>query len=53
MGEREGKTADTCQGVSVWDEPCTRPATRCCKECGRLFCDAHFTDADWHPCAGE
>ena len=46
MGEKERKTADTCQGVSVWDEPCTRPATRCCKECGRWFCDTHFADAD-------
>ena len=47
------KTANTCQGFSAWDEPCTRPATRYCKECGRLFCDAHLTDADWHPYAAE
>jgi len=53
MGEEEGKTAKTCQGVSTWDQPCTRPATRYCKECGRWFCHAHFTDPDWHPCAGE
>ena len=50
--DEEGKTADTCQGVSVWDEPCTRPATRCCKECGRWFCDAHFADADWRSMLG-
>ena len=35
MGEREKKPVSTCQGVSAWDEPCTRTATRYCKECGR------------------
>jgi hypothetical protein len=47
------KGQEPCQGVSAWDEPCTQPATRYCKECGRWFCDAHFTDPDWLPCAGE
>jgi hypothetical protein len=53
MGEEAEKTSDTCQGVSVWDERCTRRAIRYCKECGRSFCQAHFSDPDWHPCAGD
>ena len=40
-----------CQGISPWDEPCLRPATRRCEQCGGWFCQSHFSDEDWHPCA--
>ena len=50
--EREGR-AVPCQGISPWDEPCLIPATRHCERCGSWFCQAHFLDQDWHPCAEE
>jgi len=42
-----------CQGVSRWDEPCTAVATQHCEQCGSSFCEAHFSDPDWHPCAAS
>jgi hypothetical protein len=42
-----------CQGVSTWDEPCMIVATKYCERCSRWFCQAHFSDPDWHSCAEE
>jgi hypothetical protein len=52
MEEKQLKRADLerlC--VSRNDEPCSRPATVDCSNCGRWFCDAHAEDEQWHPCA--
>ena len=42
-----------CQGVSRWDEPCMLPASMRCEVCHLWFCEQHFVDPDWHPCANE
>jgi len=43
----------TCQGVSAWDEPCTRPATQHCEQCGLWLCKEHYLDPDWHLCFAD
>jgi hypothetical protein len=43
----------TCQAVSRWDEPCEAEAEELCGECGLWFCEAHFSNPDWHPCMVE
>jgi len=52
IAERKEKPAAVpCQAVSRWDEPCGAPASEQCQECSVWFCDMHFLDRDWHPCA--
>jgi hypothetical protein len=53
MKEGVFKSADTaglCQGVSPDDEPCGKPATFHCLQCGRRFCGSHAEDDEWHQC---
>ena len=54
MGEEESERRPApCQGIFRWDEPCLIPATRHCERCASWFCQAHFSDPDWHPCGEE
>jgi hypothetical protein len=47
------KGTPLCRGISPWDEPCLSPAAKFCERCGSWFCEGHFEDPDWHPCAEE
>ena len=49
--KKQKSEAVICQAVSNWDEPCDAPASRQCQECSVWFCDTHFAEPDWHPCA--
>jgi hypothetical protein len=54
MDEGESQRVDrTCQGVSAWDEPCTRPATQHCEQCVSWFCKEHYLDPNWHLCFAD